>query len=299
MIPSDLVPCKGGFAVKFRTQTVYGRTWLWIESSRIGECMAYYREKRLYGIAVVTSQECYDLKSLDFLWDYPDVRVISVSVNPLFGPVDLSGLRALTDLRALRCSVPLQLDAAAHPCLEDFSGEWLPQADFTAFPRLRKLALYSFRPRSRDISGLRVSDKLQELRLVKPGIDSLAGIERIAGLRTLELYYLRKKVSDYARIGALAQLETLDLESCRGIVDYGFLCGLSRLKKLMLTKCSDLPNVRFVESLPRLVHFSFVETTVSDGDLRPLLNIPYVGFDSKRSYSHTFAQFERRAKSPH
>lgn len=284
--------------MNFRTQTVYGRTWLWIESSRIRECMTHYREKRLYGI-VVTTQEYYDLNNLDFLWDYPDVRVIDVCVTPLSGPLDLSGLRALTDLRVLRCSVPLQLDAAVHPRLEDFSGEWLPQIDFAAFSRLRRLSLWSFRPRSRDMSGLRVSDSLQELRLVKPGIDSLAGIERVSGLRSLGLYYLRKKVSDYARIGALARLETLDLESCRGIVDYGFLCGLSRLKKLMLTRCSDLPNVRFVESLPRLVHFSFVDTTVSDGDLRPLLNIPYVGFTSRRSYSHTFAQFERRAKLPH
>jgi len=284
--------------VNFRTQTVYGRTRLWIESSRIRECMTYYREKRLHGI-VVTTQEYYDLNNLDFLWDYPDVRAIDVCVTPMSGPLDLSGLRALTDLRVLTCSVPLQLDAAVHPRLEDFSGEWLPQIDFAAFSQLRRLSLWSFRPRSRDMSGLRVSDSLQELHLVRPGIDSLAGLERIAGLRSLELYYLRKKVSDYARIGALAQLETLDLESCRGIVDYGFLCGLSRLKKLMLTRCSDLPNVRFVESLPRLVHFSFVDTTVSDGDLRPLLNIPYVGFTSRRSYSHTFAQFERRAKLPH
>jgi hypothetical protein len=256
--------------------------------------MAYYRANRLHGI-VVTSEDHYNLGDLDFLWTYPDVQVIDVCVP---APFDLSGLQALTELRVLTCSIPLQLDVAVHPRLEEFSGDWSADNDFAAFPRLRRLSLWSFRPKSRDMSGLRVSEKLQELHLVRPLIDSLAGIERLAGLKALELYYLSKRVFDYDRIASLAHLETLDLDSCKGVVDYGFLRRLSALKKLMITKCSEIPNVRFVDSMPHLAHFSFVDTIVSDGDLRPLLHIPYVGFTSRRSYSHTFEQFERRSKLP-
>lgn len=282
--------------MSFRIDKVNGQTWLWVDSKRLEECMAEWRKQRIYGLSIAAEGE-YEADNVDFLRNYPDVRVLSLGVRPSV-PFDLSGLRELADLRVLRCSIPFQLDATVHPLLEEFSGQWLESIDFGRFHELRKLSLWSFRPKSRDLLGLRVSDTLNELRLVKPRVDSLAGVERLAGLKSLGLYYLSKRISDYDRIASLSRLESLDLESCKGVVDYGFLRRLSALKKLMITKCSDLANVRFVDSMPHLAHFSFVDTIVSDGDLRPLLHIPYVGFTSRRSYSHTFEQFERRSKLP-
>ncbi len=275
--------------MSFDLWTVNGETRIHVESSRIEECMEYYFKNQLHELAI-NYVRGFSGKDIDFLHSYPDVTSLSLVLPPT---ADTSGIRALRNLRRLHCDGGIEIDAVDHPNLEEFRGEWNPSHRYDAFARLRVLGLWDFRPPSKDLTGLAAPLSLRNLKLVQPKIQTLTGLARFSELEELELAYVPKNVVDFADVGLLTHLIRLELEKCKGIQSYEFLKNLTQLEWLEISGCADLPSVKFLEHLPALQHFSFVETTVVDGDLSPVLRLPYVGFFGKRHYSHTPSQVEK------
>ena len=92
-------------------------------------------------------------------------------------------------------------------------------------------------------------------------------------------------------IETLANLEELEIHTCRGIGSIEEVGSLSHLQKLHLDNDGDIESLKPLEKLNSLVSLSFYESTnILDGDLSPLLHhqksLSRVSFQNRRHYSH-------------
>lgn len=123
--------------------------------------------------------------------------------------------------------------------------------------------------------------KISHLEIVKGKLESLKGVS--PALKMLSVAYLNTltSISDLR----MTALEELEAQNCKNI-DFRVLSDFKCLTKLIISNCGVIGSVRFVESLENIKYFSFVGTEVSDGNLNPLLKIPYVAFSDKKHYTH-------------
>jgi hypothetical protein len=265
--------------------------------------MAFYREEGLSRIALSSFQGFHG-EDLDFLQGYPDVRGVWLSD---LDRIDISGLRFLEEsLESLRIGENQRpLDLARFRSLEEFRGAWHPRLSLTSECRsLRVLSLRKYRPKSKDLSEMAELPELDDLSLVQSPLVSIRGVGRFRRLRRLELSYLTK-LESIASLEELADggLEILDCQVCRKIGDHEAARTAPSLRVLHFNDCGEIPGLGFLNDMPKLETFRFVNTNVADGDLRPLLRLRSVGFFKRKHYSHTPEEVEeiisaRRAGSP-
>lgn len=277
----------------FRLLSGPGPTAICIESDRIDECMAYYQEHGLSRISVSPFLG-FTGKDLDFLEHYPEVRGVWQSSD--LGRIDITGLRfvesALEDLSV--GDSHQALDLSRFPRLETFSSEWHPGLRITAeCTSLRRLSLSKYRPKSKNLTELAELPALEELSLVQGPLRSIEGVGRFARLTRLELAYLTK-LDSVAAIEELSggRLEVLDCDVCKKIGDHASVVRVPSLRVVKFNECGEIPSISFLDDMPQLEEFRFVDTNVIDGDLRPLLRLKSVGFFNKKHYSHTYEQVD-------
>jgi len=261
------------------------RRVLWIDSERIEECLRFYRHEKLDGVVICPPE--YRRKDIEFLREHPYIQGV---VFLLFVRVDLSPLQALKDLRFLSyedCRQPV--DLSVFPRLEEVRVDWHAGLQLPEHSRaLRILALWKYKPSSRDLTELPDLPELEELVMVQSPLTSIDGVERYRTLKRLELSYLTR----LERIGAIAGLagsglEELDCLKCKRITDHSAVRALSSLKILRFNGCGQMPDIRFLDDMSNLEDFRFVNTDVVNGDLRPCLRLKGVGFTRKKHFSHT------------
>lgn len=276
----------------FQLSSGPGATTIFIESHRIDECMAYYQQHGLSHIAVIPFRG-FTGTSLDFLRDYPEVRGIALSDAAKIG---ITGLRFLEQsLKDLGVGDNRQaLDLSRFPKLEVFSGDWHPKLrisdDCTS---LRGLYLSRYRPKSKNLTELADLPALEQLALVQSPLTSIEGIGRFGRLTRLELAYLTK-LESVAALEELAdgRLDFLHCDVCKKIRDHGSVTKVPSLRVVRFNGGGEIPSIGFLDDLPHLEEFRFVDTNVIDGDLRPLLRLKSVGFFNKKHYSHTPEQVD-------
>lgn len=259
---------------------------IWIESDRLEACMAYYREKGLDRIAISPGMG-FSLADLEFLKDHPYVRGISL---PEADKLEISGLRYLHNLEYLLVDGNREpLDISPFGDLRELRVDWHPKLLQTpAGQNLRVLAMWKYKPRSKDLTELSVLPALEDLSIVQSPLISIRGVGRFRNLRRIELSYLTK-LESIAGIEELrdSQLEILECEKCKKIRNHAAVRAVPSLRVVRFNDCGEIPNIGFLDDLPNLEDFRFVNTNVVDGDLRPLLRMKSVGFFKKKHYSHT------------
>jgi hypothetical protein len=126
------------------------------------------------------------------------------------------------------------------------------------------------------------------LSLVQSPLISIKGVGRFSHLERLELAYLTK-LESIAAVAELknGRLEILDCEVCRKMQDHETVKEVPSLHVLRFNDCGEIPGIDFLDGMPNLREFRFVDTNVKDGNLRPLLRLDSVGFFRKKHYSHT------------
>lgn len=269
---------------RFDTSTIAGCTTLWVESGRIDECVRHYLENHLDSLGI-NPVRGYSDGDISFLRRHPSVTDVTI-VNPPRGPFDLEPIRALRGLHSLTVSGPAGLSMREFPALEVLRANWDPKLDLAGCDRLAVLDLSGFRSKHEDLSDLPDLPALRDLSLVQARIRSLHGLGRFPKLTRLQLAYL-PKLESLAEIGQLPLLEVLECERCKRLRDHEVVRAARRLRRLRLSGCGTMPTLGFIREMPQLEDFSFVDTTVADGDLRPLLKLKRVGFLRKKHYSHT------------
>ena len=258
-----------------------------IESDRIEECMSYYKSQGLTRVSVSPLMG-YSRLNLEFLKDYPFIRGVSL---PDASGIDINGLGFLEDsLEYLLVANNRQaLDLGRFGKLKELRADWHSRLGITSACRqLRILDLSKYKPSTKDLNELASLPKLEDLSIVQSPLTSINGIGRFYLLRRLELSYLTK-LESVAGIKELSgsELEILECEKCKKIGDHASVRSVPSLRVVRFNDCGEMPSLGFLNGMPHIEDFRFVNTNVIDGDLRPLLRLKSTGFFKKKHYSHS------------
>ena len=147
--------------------------------------------------------------------------------------------------------------------------------------------------KSLDISGIPFkhlleifcSPELDTLQITSCGIRSLAGIGVAGKMQCVYLNYNRS-LSDISDLENVASsLRALRIDSCAKITDFSVLDKLENLEFLWLTGSNKLPDLSFIQKMPKLKTL-ILGMEVLNGDLTPCLSLSYVHCSQiKRHYN--------------
>jgi hypothetical protein len=278
----------------FKThQGIHGRAFLLIESDRLEECLAHLKIHPSYGVGV-SRYHGFTGEDLEFMKDCPAVEAAYLQ-DPL---CNASGLYHLSNLNWLLFSgSKKELDLSPFAKLEALRAAWSPNLKgLDTCRKLRHLALWKFKPKTKDLMQLTSLERLIEIEITQSPIESLSGLGMFSQLQRLELSYLSKLKDISALKDVVATLKVLRFDRCKAVKNYAQVRLLKTLKELGINHCGVIPTISLIRDLPNLEHFSFVETNVFDGDLTACVEHPrlkHVGFMDKRHYSHRFDEVKQ------
>ena len=223
-----------------------------------------------------------------FLRELPALELLSIAAAPLKAtpPIaEIAGLRSLHLDRAL----PQPVDLASLPALRSCALTWSAAAASLFDCRdLERLSLAGLKTKRFDrLSRL---GALKALRLRGSNIGALEDLSGLRRLMHLELKVCRS-LTGLEGVEALAGLRSLTLNEGHKVHDLGPLAALESLEVLNLTDCGELDSLAPLAGLRDLkaVALAGEKTTLRDGDLSPLLQLPklsMVMFGTRRHYSH-------------
>lgn len=148
--------------------------------------------------------------------------------------------------------------------------------------------IQKFKTKEQGFHGLGGITSAEYLEVNFSNITSFLEIAKLGKIKRLELSWCLKLESDTGLSEIADHLEWLHVNTSRKFSPKRDLFELRHLKVLCLNGCAPLENLRFLERMPNLLDFRFVNTNVLDGDLTPLMNHPNLvnaGFLDKRHYN--------------
>lgn len=275
----------------FDVTEVEGVTTIWVDSDRIDACLNYYRDRKIDRIGI-SPVRGYEIDNVDFLNRYPDVSGL-VIVFPPGVEFNTSPLSVLSELRSLTLSAPVGLQLKRFKKLTEFSGYWHKDLDLSGCDNIERLNISGYKTKTGDLTAFPDLPLLKHLALTQCSIASLRGISKFRLLISLSVAY-SSKLEDLDEIGMLTNLEVLDFQKCPRIKQYDVFRSLKNLRVLRVNSCGEISSLSFINEIPRLEEFRFVNTNVEDGNLTPLLRLDRVGFLPKKHYSHKPDQFKQK-----
>lgn len=147
--------------------------------------------------------------------------------------------------------------------------------EYNKVETLKSLSISSFTDERRDISHLFCSEQIDTLSMVQCGIKSLQGIDISKKMQCVYLHYNRSLENISALRGVKDTLRTLYLENCPKVIDFSVLCELENMECLELVGKNSLPDLKFIDSMPRLKTLT-LGMKVLDGDLSACDRLHYV-----------------------
>lgn len=145
-----------------------------------------------------------------------------------------------------------------------------------------------FKTKEHGFHGLSGVTSAEYLEVNFSNITSFLEIAKLGKIKRLELSWCLKLESDSGLSEIGDHLEWLHVNTSRKFKPKKELFELRNLKVLCLNGCAPLDDLRFLEKMPNLLDFRFVDTIVLDGDLTPLIkhpNLVNAGFLDKRHYN--------------
>ncbi len=276
--------------LQFFPKSKYSEDALAIDSNDLDKYIKYIRENEYYYIALNDSWGLRE-KSLEFL-DGLELKIKGLSFNTLdCRKFNLSHVNKFKNLKYLSLPDELnfELDLLSFPKLEELTFTYSKQiVNHNRLQSLKVLGIWSYKPQSNDLTSLSNSNELNEIILIQPSIDSLAGLEKFKELKVLNLYGI-KKLEKLDSLGKI-NIKELEIENLKKIQDYTYLQKLKYLEKLIIINSAPIKTLSFLSKM-NLKHFSFINTDIIDGDLSYCFGINFVGFIDKRHYSHKNSDF--------
>lgn len=271
------------------------------------EHIQFINEHRLQKALLV----CDDL---EFIRDCPSLNDVQVEV-PYSAKenFDFSPLYGLPDLRALYCRTGF----------DDHSGLMFP-IDYTKLPGLRKLEMTddgypmfqahrgfedlcsleylhmsgNKNKKYKSVSSINHGGSIRHLSLWSCGITTLDGLSDHPFMEEISLFACRS-LSDIQELSAVADtLRVLCIDSCPSVKDMSVLSQLKNLEHLELFGNNVIPDLVFLENMPKLKTFVF-SINVANGDLYPCLSVPYVSCRNRKHYNLHDSQLPKRNPRVH
>ncbi|MET7017422.1 hypothetical protein [Bacillus mycoides] len=277
---------KNGFYVR---EDIDGETVL-VSQKNLGECIEYINRFNISGVQL--SDMYYELEDINFLNECENITHLMLDNMFLKDVSSVYNLKNLKDLAIVDSNYVLELDRVKN--LENLS--MYCDKKITGLQEvctLKSLFLWKYNPKNRDLKELEKLRDLEYLKITQSRIDSLSGIESFRNLKSLQLYYLRTlKSLEYLKYTS-GKLTNLEVEMCKNIEAFCSIGYLESLEVLRLLDCGDIPTIDFIRNFKKLNCFSFVGSTVVDGDLSFCEGIETVSFTDKKHYSHKKLSFQK------
>jgi len=229
-----------------------------------------------------------------FLADLPDLRsfeILDLNIT------DVEPIHCLHKLKRLGittyCSTEIRF--SEFPQLESCGLEWRAKAT-SLFDCLTLRDLFVNPYKGKDLSCFGRLTNLESLMILNAPVTNLIGLTVLRRLRRLRLGNLTRLAS-LSGMEGLADLEELDIDTCRRLTSIQEVGDLSRLRKLCFGNCGDIESLGALDELNALKEVVFDRSTnIIDGDLSPLLrqkHLTSVWFRNRRHYSHRCEQFHK------
>lgn len=121
---------------------------------------------------------------------------------------------------------------------------------------MKKMKLWKFNPKSRDLSDFNDMTLLEDLFLIQSSISSLSGLENMKQLRSLRLYYLRnlKSIDEIEHVSE--SLKEMEIDHCPKIGDFKSVARCHHLQRAVLPSLS-MEMRSFLSSELASTYFNF------------------------------------------
>lgn len=249
------------------------------------EHIVYIQERRVKKALVIA-------EDISFLRRCPTLENLRIIPPYSANDFDYSPLYDMPNLKQLNCqsvygpkdNLSADIDYGRIPGLEQLHlGGKKGHRNINALHGLRILSLAQGQPASKTLTDLDVA-ALEDLDLCQSPVRTLSGIEDAKCLCKLGLRYCRQ-LEDISALASIRDcLTLLDIESCGKIKDFSVLAELHHLEHLRLYGSNSLPDLSFLEKMPKLKTFTFT-MNVLDGDLRRCMDIPYASCRNRKHYN--------------
>lgn len=161
------------------------------------------------------------------------------------------------------------------------------------FSNCEDLTIWHYNPKSLSLKDLPQAKYIKSLKIYHSNISNLDGLKRFEFLKKLELAYCRNLSSFY---GIPCGVSFLMVEHAPNLANYDELAQMKNIEVLRLHECGNIANLSFLNSMIMLREFRFVNTSISDGNLQPLIDhspkLEALAFNNKRHYSHSLKQIQ-------
>jgi len=209
-------------------------------------------------------------------------------VSPVF---EIGGLKTLS----LFCRAKVAGDFLKLKKLRSVGLQWMPSYhSLFGLKSLRRINVLGF-PHI-DLTCWEQNKRATYLSFSSNSLQSLVGIERFPSVKTLHLYRCRN-LNSLEGLADSSSIQVLHLSQCSGVDD---LSPLTRLRELRILEIEDCHTIRSVAPLAQCSKLQRLQvagnTTVADGDLKPLRNLARlrdVLFAHRKHYSHRAEELER------
>lgn len=262
-----------------------GDNTLIVDSNRLSDTISYINRMKISHVFL--SNIFYKQSELNFLSECPSVSEVTIQSGAIS---DCSGLYRMDNL--IKLSVPdkfVDIDMSKLPKLQEFRGRINVAKNIDKCVGLKQLWTYG-NFLNKNLVHLQDLYELEVLGITQGNITSLDGIDGLRNLIKLELNYL-KNLTDISQIKYVSDtIKAIEIENCPCISGYDIIGNLHNVDTLYIKKCSPIHSISFINYMKKLKTFSFVGTTIEDGDLTPCLKLEFVYFNNKKHYSHTLKQ---------
>lgn len=271
-------------------QNLDGTRSIIINSNNIDECMDCYYKNNLEGVAI-TNYHGYNLKDVNFLSEYQNIKSLSISESV----ENIEAIHSLTGLEKLSISGKKQkIDFQYLPNLKKVTLDWSTGLiNLDKCKLLESLAIYSsFNPKTKDLTAISDIHWLKKLEINSSSITSFDGSENFNQLEELEFNYCPKleNISGFEK--SSESLKSLIFGNCKAIKNHNFVVIFSNLNILGFNDSGVIESLEFIKKMKSLNSFRFVGSDVVDGDITPCVGLKFVNFTNKKQFTHKMEQLK-------
>lgn len=249
--------------------------------NKIDECFDEMRKRDIRCISINSFWGWKKGKKIDFLAKYPWVEGISVVDEE----IDIS---VINELRSIKW---LQLTASKYKGKVDFSN--FPElnvlfclwnnkdySNLNSCKECQEVDVWKFV--WNDFQLLKEMTKLRKISLNYGNLQSLNGIENFSCLEDLSFYSMPHLNSLGGLQKVAGTLERLSIQKCKKINDYNSLKELKNLRAFLLSESSAVDSVEFIHNMQKL-DYAYIGVEVLDKKVSVLKERDF-GFKKSKNY---------------
>lgn len=267
-----------------------GIEWLEITPADMEEQLTFAKENNIHYF-IHNWHPTDNGKDLSFLIPL-HVKGLNVTFSGIKSNEEINGFTDLRILKSLFGEPVTLLDFSNLQKLEELEITYNNKIKgLSRLVNLRTLALWKYKPASKNLDDFKGYKKIKTLLLVHAGIKSLDGIQELDQLNELKIARPRGFTDLFTGSSneCLANLQELEFSFCKEL-DFNTIPVLNKVTTLKILDCGrKIESLSFIlDRFPNLTSLIFLRSELQDGNLDYLLQHPVlqkVLFDHKKHYN--------------